>query len=107
MIPLSDQKKILSIITLIVLIWIIAQCLGGFEVIDTKWEILKGAVMNWIINVFDILSRGTTEWLLHGGRHKLAIQVFGIWLVYQFILHLWLIMHIYKWLIKKFNKFME
>jgi uncharacterized membrane protein len=49
-----------------------------------------------VTDIMDILTRGTNKWLQYGGRHELAVQVFGWWMIYQLFLHFFVIVLIIK-----------
>ena len=64
-------------------------------------------MLKFIFETIDILYRGTNHYLQYGGRHSLAVYVSGLWLAYQMILHLWLAGKVWRWFVRKIERWLE
>jgi len=64
---------------------------------------LAGVIM--IIDIMDIMFRGTTAWLQSGDVPRvLAVRVFGAWMIYQFFLHIVILPYLIRFRITQTKK---
>jgi hypothetical protein len=62
-------------------------------------------MINLLIKIMDLVFSGYSSWVNSQDTPRtLTAEIFGIWMIYQFVLHLWLGFKIWGWVKRKYAK---